>query len=98
MARSYNGLGSVYYSQSNYLKAIEYYEKALAIKLKALGAEHPDVAVSYNNLGSVYDSQGNNPKAIEYHEKALAIRLKALGAEHPNTKFSQKVLSLCRNN
>jgi hypothetical protein len=32
-------------------KAIEFYEKDLAITIKVLGKEHPDVATSYNNLG-----------------------------------------------
>ena len=42
MAASYHGLGNVYYRKGDYTKAIEYYEKSLAISLKTLGAEHPD--------------------------------------------------------
>jgi hypothetical protein len=42
-----------YRNQGKLDKAIELYEKALSIKIKVLGEEHPDVATSYNNLGAV---------------------------------------------
>ncbi len=80
---TYNNLGRVYYSQGDYPKAIECYEKSLAIYLESLGSEHHDVASSYNNLGLVYDAQGDYPKAIEYYGNSLAIYLKSLGLEHP---------------
>jgi tetratricopeptide (TPR) repeat protein len=68
---------------ANYDKALEYHEKCLAIRLKTLGGEHPDVTVSYINIGSIWNYKGNYDKALEYHEKCLAIRLKILGGEHP---------------
>ena len=40
--------------QGNNEKALEYYEKALAIDKKTHGEEHPDVATSLNNIGLVY--------------------------------------------
>ena len=40
--------------QSEYEKALEYYEKALAIDKKTHGEEHPDVATSLNNIAGVY--------------------------------------------
>ena len=33
-------------------KAIRNYNKALKIRLEALGDKHPDTATSYNNLGA----------------------------------------------
>ena len=36
-------------------KALEYWEKNLAISLKILGPEHPDVDLSYHQLGYIYD-------------------------------------------
>ena len=69
----------------DYPKALEYYQKALAIKEKVLGEEHPSTATSYNNIGGVFDSRGDYPKALEYYQKALAIFEKVLGEEHPNT-------------
>ncbi|MDA1048424.1 MAG: tetratricopeptide repeat protein [Verrucomicrobia bacterium] len=65
-------------------KAIGYYEKSLAISLKALGPQHPDIGTIYNNIGGTYDSKCESDKAIGYYEKDLAIKLKALGVEHPD--------------
>ncbi|KAJ1463766.1 expressed protein, partial [Baffinella frigidus] len=59
-------------------------EKGLAIKIKALGEDHPDVAATYNNIASVYDKQGKHEMALELYEKGLAIKIKALGEDHPS--------------
>jgi hypothetical protein len=40
-----------YQDQGKLDKAIEFGDKALRIKIKVLGEEHPSVAMSYNNLG-----------------------------------------------
>ncbi len=40
--------------------------RALAISEKALGLEHPDVAVSLNNLASVYQHQGRFAEAEHF--------------------------------
>jgi hypothetical protein len=42
-----------YLDQGKLDKAIEFGEKALSIRIKVLGEEHPDVATSYDNLGVV---------------------------------------------
>jgi hypothetical protein len=34
------------------------FQRALAIREKALGRDHPDVATSLNNLAALYDVQG----------------------------------------
>ena len=61
------------------------YERALAIREKALGAEHPDTSTSLNNLAGLLGSQGDYAAAKPLYERALAIREKALGAQHPAT-------------
>ncbi len=67
---------------------MEMYEKSLAIKIRALGPEHPDVGLSYNNMGSVLEQQGQHEEAMEMYEKSLAINIRALGPEHPNVGIS----------
>ena len=64
------------------------YERALAIREKALGPEHPDTATSLNNLASLLQAQGDLVGARSLFERALAIREKALGPEHPDTASS----------
>ena len=87
-ARSYGVAASKYYQDGNYPKALEFYTKALNIREKVLGKDHPDTANSYNNIGSVYNDMGDYPKALEFYTKALHIKEKVLGKEHPNTATS----------
>src|SRR4029079_551496 len=75
-----------------YAKAEPLYERALAIREKALGQEHPDVAASLNNLAWLYHTKGDYVKAEPLYERALAIREKALGQEHP--KVAQSLTNL----
>ena len=71
-----------------YESTLAWLHKALAIREKVLGKEHPFTASSYNNIAGVYSRQGDYAKALEWYEKALAIREKVLGKEHPDTASS----------
>jgi Flp pilus assembly protein TadD len=69
-------------------------ERALAIREKSLGPEHPDVAKSLNSLASIYDSQGKYAEAELLDKRALAIREKSLGPEHPDVAKSLNSLAI----
>ncbi len=71
-----------------YDKALPLAERALALREKVLGAEHPDTAASLNSLALLYDNKGDYAKAEPLYQRALAIREKALGAEHLDTAAS----------
>ena len=55
MASTYNNIGLVHHNKGEYDKALEHYKKALAIDLKQLGPEHPDLASTYGNIGNVHN-------------------------------------------
>jgi tetratricopeptide (TPR) repeat protein len=61
------------------------YERALAGKEKALGAEHTDTLMIVNNLGMLYFDQSKLAEAEHMYKRALAGKEKALGAEHTST-------------
>jgi tetratricopeptide (TPR) repeat protein len=63
-------------------------ERALAIREKVLGPEHPDTARSLNNLAFIYDATGAYAKAEPLYQRALAIREKMLGREHTAVPLS----------
>jgi tetratricopeptide (TPR) repeat protein len=76
-------MAAAYERQGRYAEAIPLRERALAIKEKALGPDHPDVASALTDLGAVYRAQGQYAEAIPLFERAIAIYEKALGHEHP---------------
>ena len=55
--------GTIAQELGHYKEAQPYFEQALAIRKKALGPDHPDVAQSLNNLAVLYDAQGQYAKA-----------------------------------
>ncbi|CAF4817809.1 unnamed protein product, partial [Rotaria socialis] len=67
-------------------KALEYYEKSLKIREKALPPTHPDLATSYNNIGQLYEGMEEYSKALPLLEKALSIKQKSLPSTHPSIK------------
>jgi hypothetical protein len=41
VAESYNNLGTAFWAQRDKQKAVEFFEKSLAVSVKVLGANHP---------------------------------------------------------
>lgn len=59
-------------------KDMKYYEKALVIRDKVLGEEHPDISETYYGMASVYLNLTEYSEALDYYEKALSVRIKNL--------------------
>ena len=72
------------YQAGRYAEAVPLAQKALAIREKALGPEHPDMATTLNNLALLYQAQGDYGRAAPLYQRSLAVREKALGPEHPS--------------
>jgi tetratricopeptide (TPR) repeat protein len=87
-AQLLNRAGVYLHGRGRYSDAEPLYVRALAIREKALGPEHLDLANSLNNLAELYWVQGQYAKAEPLHHRALAIREKALGPEHPDVANS----------
>ena len=69
--------------QGKYAEAEPLYQRSLAIREKALGKDHPDVATSLNNLAALYHNQGKYAEAEPLYQRSLAIWEKALGKTIP---------------
>jgi tetratricopeptide (TPR) repeat protein len=93
--RLLNEAGFYLYERGRYTDAKPLYERALAIREKALGPEHPDVATSLDKLAVLYHVQGQSKKAEPSFERALAIREKALGPDH--TAVASSLHNLARS-
>ncbi|HKX26841.1 MAG TPA: CHAT domain-containing tetratricopeptide repeat protein [Blastocatellia bacterium] len=71
-----------------YDEALPLVERALEIRQKVLGPEHPEVAAALTGLANCYRGKGEYGKADPLYQRALAIREKALEADHPDLAAS----------
>ncbi|CAF0950562.1 unnamed protein product [Adineta steineri] len=90
----YHRLGLTKDGQGKYQEALAFYEQSVAIYLKTLPPNHPDLAISHNNIGNVHNSMGNYPKALSSHEKALEIKQQSLPPNHPDLASSYNNIGL----
>jgi CHAT domain-containing protein/Tfp pilus assembly protein PilF len=71
-----------------YDEALPFAERALEIRERLLGTEHPDVAATINRLAGIYIDRGEYVKAEPLYRRALDIREKTLGKDHPSIAYS----------
>ena len=86
MTWAYFNLGVLYRDQGKLAAAQSMYERALAGREKALGAEHTSTLNTVNNLGILYSAQGKLAAAQSMFERALAGYEKALGPDHSRSQ------------
>ncbi|WP_224240234.1 tetratricopeptide repeat protein [Hyalangium gracile] len=82
-ASASTSLGGALYKLGRYEDALGEFEAALALRRKALGPEHPDMAFSLSNLGLALKELGRYEKSHRMYSRALRLREKKLGADHP---------------
>jgi hypothetical protein len=77
-------LGGIHASAGDYEKAIEVVQRGVAIQERALGPDHPDLALLLGNLAEQYRLVGAYERSLPLHERALAIRERTYGSNHVN--------------
>ncbi len=83
-----NYLGIALVQAEHYTEAEPYLNRALAIREKSLGADHPSTAKSLHNLAELYRTQRKYAEAEPLFIRALAIREKSLGPDHALTAIT----------
>lgn len=91
--RSLNNIGIVYANMKNFDKGIEYFKKALDIKIK-INAEQKSIANSYNNIGNLYYEKKQLDSAGSYFNQALKIR-EAIGDKRGIASSHINIGQLC---
>ena len=76
------------FRQGRYADAEPLFKRSLAIREKALGLDHLNVATSLNNLAVLYGTQGRYADAEPLYKRSLTIYEKALGPDHPDVATS----------
>jgi tetratricopeptide (TPR) repeat protein len=68
-----------------YKEAEDYFMKALKIREKELGFDHPSTANTYWWLATLYEKNEDYKKAESFYIKTIDIFTKVLGEDHSNT-------------
>ncbi|TMI90297.1 MAG: tetratricopeptide repeat protein [Bacteroidetes bacterium] len=61
-------IGQLYFEKGNYLKAQEYFKKAITVM-----GDNANAPFAYNGIGKTYLKQGNVEEALKYHNQALNL-------------------------
>ncbi len=83
MATNLNNLAILLRHQGEMAAARPLFARALAIRERVLGPDHPDTATSLDTLALLLQDQGELAAARSLFERALAIRERVLGPGHP---------------
>jgi len=86
-------LGLTYQKMGDYEAAQPHMERALAIRRRQLGEEHPATLTSLKGLGTLYLDWGRYQEAEPSLVRAFAIRKRILGEEHRDTLESMSDLA-----
>ena len=86
MGNVYKGLGV--YSQAHTLLA-----RAVDIRRRVLGSDHPDTLHSIDNLAWVLRQEGHLAEAEKLEQETLDIERRVLGPEHRDTAHSMNALA-----
>lgn len=87
-ASGLNNIGSIYYAMGRYIDAEPLFVRALDIREKQLGSDHPSTASTLYNLARLYEQMGKYRQSEPLYVRSLTIREQQLGADHPDTASS----------
>jgi len=85
-ATLYNNIGSVYTKiEGKDDIALNYFDKALQLRISKFGEKNSSVAIVYQNIAEIYKKRGNNENALNYFKKAKDIYTAVFGENNPKT-------------
>ncbi len=84
-------------AKGRYAEAQTLLQKALEIRRRVLGEDHPATATSLNNVAYNFADQGKAAEAQTLLQKALEIRRRVLGEDHPDTAASYNNMAMNLN-
>jgi non-specific serine/threonine protein kinase/serine/threonine-protein kinase len=87
-------IGDTYHALGDYPAAQPHLERALEVRRRVLGEEHPDTLNAMNNLADLYQDQGRYAQAEPLFVKTLQVSRRVLGEEHPHTLTSMSNLGV----
>uniref|UniRef100_A0A670ZC31 Kinesin light chain n=1 Tax=Pseudonaja textilis TaxID=8673 RepID=A0A670ZC31_PSETE len=95
VAATLNNLAVLYGKRGRYQDAEPLCKRALEIREKVLGSNHPDVAKQLNNLALLCQNQGKFEEVEQYYRRALRIYQAQLGPSDCNVAKTKNNLAAC---
>ena len=89
-----SNVGECFKLTGKYIEAEQMLQRALKLKEKALGKEHPDTLQTMNNLAVTLSIQCCYKEAGKMYLQALQLQEKVLGKEHPDTLHTMHSLAV----
>ncbi len=78
-----NNLGVLAWAKGDWEGAIDAHTRALVVRQRAFGPDHPVLARSLSNLGIALKAAGRLPEAIDRYKEAQALEERVLDPSHP---------------
>ena len=78
-------IGSSYWQLGVYQEAQKHFERALELRRRTLGVEHPDTLKAMNMLGVALAEEGKLGEAAELFNQLVEVRRRVLGPDHRDT-------------
>jgi tetratricopeptide (TPR) repeat protein len=87
-------IGNAYEDLGIYPEAQKHMERALDLRRRMLGEDHPDTLSVMSDLAFLYRAEGKFAQAEPLASKVLEIRRRLLGEDHPDTLYAMNNLGL----
>jgi tetratricopeptide (TPR) repeat protein len=84
VAATQNDIGTVFERKGDVKTALEYYQKAIAVREHLNDTLQINTADIYNNIGHAYNALAKYDESLECYGKVLTIQEQLLTADHPD--------------
>ncbi|MEM7155878.1 MAG: serine/threonine-protein kinase [Myxococcota bacterium] len=96
-ASLYNNVGNVWHRKEDNERALEFYERAIAMRAEIVGSDNPTVAAENVNLGNAQLSLGRYEEALASYRRAEDVLTRTLGEGHPQIAMAVVSIGIVYN-
>ncbi|MCA9696755.1 MAG: tetratricopeptide repeat protein, partial [Myxococcales bacterium] len=83
-------LGVIAFYRGDYRGSIAAYQRALALRRRQVGDDHPELAILHSNLGESFAALQEYDEALAAFDRSLTLLERSLPADHPDLALPLK--------